>query len=145
MVAQTGTRVVETRNVGTFNHPVRVKNEMPPEIQIPKILEICNRNDIFLKQHNTDYLELKTLEFCPLIGIHAANVAPEFGVAETRAIFEIAKELERKDIISKMIELIYKSNKWNKWMAHNSDASKEDKAIIAGHYLFNNEVSNFER
>ena len=137
VVAQTGTRVIETRNIGTFNHPVRVSNELPPEIQIPKILEVCNRNNIFLKQHNTDYLEQKTLEFCPLIGIHAANVAPEFGVAETKAIFEIAKKIERKDIKDKMIDLIYKSNKWVKWMAHNSNASREDKAIIAGHYLFN--------
>lgn len=138
IVAQTGTRVIETRNIGTFNHPVRVKGEIPPEIQIPKILEICNRNNIFLKQHNTDYLEQKTLEFCPILGINAANVAPEFGVVETMCILRIAKNLDKK-IYDEIIELIYSSSKWKKWMAKNSTASKKEKAEIAGHYIFSND------
>ena len=137
VVAQTGTRVIETRNIGTFNHPIRVKDEMPPEIQIPKILEVCNRNNIFLKQHNTDYLEEKTLSFCPIIGIHAANVAPEFGVVETKGLLKIAHYTDVK-IKDKMIEIIYASKKWQKWMIKNTNASVEDKANIAGHYLFSN-------
>jgi len=36
VVIQCGTRVMETRNVGSFDSPVRVANELPAEIQLPK-------------------------------------------------------------------------------------------------------------
>ena len=49
------------------------------------MIEICNRYDIFKKEHNTDYLSDEALQWHPRFGIHAANVAPEFGVAETKA------------------------------------------------------------
>src|SRR3990167_1300986 len=35
VVIQCGTRVMETRNVGSFDSPVRVANELPAEIQLP--------------------------------------------------------------------------------------------------------------
>ena len=31
------------RNVGSFDSPVRVSDEIPAEIQLPKMIEICNR------------------------------------------------------------------------------------------------------
>ena len=40
VVIQSGTRVMETRNVGTFDIPFRVENEIPAEIQVPKMIEI---------------------------------------------------------------------------------------------------------
>ncbi|MFZ2412258.1 MAG: class II D-tagatose-bisphosphate aldolase, non-catalytic subunit, partial [Candidatus Methanoperedens sp.] len=83
VVIQTGTKVLETKNVGTFDTPIRIKDELPAEIEIPKILDICNKYNIFLKQHNTDYLSDEALAWHPKLGIHSANVAPEFGVAET--------------------------------------------------------------
>ena len=85
VVIQAGTRVMETRNVGSFGSPIRVANELPPEIQIPKMIDICNRYGIFMKEHNTDYLSTDSLRWQPRLGIHAANIAPEFGVAETKA------------------------------------------------------------
>ena len=30
------------RNIGSFDSPFRVENELPPEIQIPKMIEICD-------------------------------------------------------------------------------------------------------
>ena len=56
VVVQGGTKVMETRNVGTFGLPFRVKNEIPPDIQIPNMLDICKKNNVFMKAHNTDYL-----------------------------------------------------------------------------------------
>ena len=80
VVIQTGTRVMETRNVGSFDTPLRVSNELPAEIQVPKMIEICNRYGIMMKEHNTDYHSDEALQWHPRLGIHAANVAPEFGV-----------------------------------------------------------------
>ena len=50
VVIQTGTKVMEMRNVGSFDTPVRVSNELPAEIQVPKVIEICNRYGILMKR-----------------------------------------------------------------------------------------------
>jgi len=92
IVIQAGTRVMETKNIGSFDSPIRVANELPPEIQIPQMIDICNKHGIFMKEHNTDYLSTDSLQWQPRLGIHAANVAPEFGVAETKAFIYILKE-----------------------------------------------------
>ena len=55
VVVQTGTKVMEMRNVGSFDSPVRVDSQVPSEILVPKIVEACGKHSIFLKQHNTDY------------------------------------------------------------------------------------------
>ena len=39
-----------------------------------------------LKEHNADYLSDNALKWHKKFGIHGANVAPEFGVCETKAI-----------------------------------------------------------
>ena len=80
---------METRNIGSFDLPLRVKDEIPAEIQLPKTIETCLKNNVFLKEHNADYLSNEALSWHPRLGIHAANIAPEFGVTETRALLNI--------------------------------------------------------
>ena len=139
VVIQAGTKVMETKNIGSFDSPIRVKNELPPEIQIPKMISICNKYKIYMKEHNTDYLSYESLKWQPRLGIHAANVAPEFGVAETKAFIEILKINNQDKLIEEFLELSYESMKWKKWILNNSSASKADKSIIAGHYIFSSE------
>lgn len=136
MVIQCGTRVMETRNVGSFDSPVRVADELPTEIQLPKMIEICNRYGIFMKEHNTDYLSDEALQWHPRLGIHAANVAPEFGVTESRALVEVLETNGLAELSDSFLQLAYDSNKWDKWMLPNSQATDRDRAIIAGHYVF---------
>lgn len=136
VVVQTGTKVMETRNIGSFDSPLRVKNEIAPEIQVPKIIEICEKYNIFIKEHNTDYLSDTSLSWHPRLGIHAANVAPEFGVTETRSFLKILNEFELTDLSDKFVDLAYSSYKWKKWMLPNTNATKNDKAVICGHYIF---------
>jgi tagatose-1,6-bisphosphate aldolase non-catalytic subunit AgaZ/GatZ len=136
VVIQAGTRVMETRNVGSFDSPVRVANEVPAEIQLPKMIEICSRFGIFMKEHNTDYLSNEALQWHPRLGIHAANVAPEFGVAETRALLSCLEENGLQALAERFLHLAYTSNKWDKWMLPDTLASDRDRSIIAGHYVF---------
>jgi len=138
VVIQCGTRVMETRNVGSFDSPVRVADELPAEIQLPKMIEICNRYGIFMKEHNTDYLSDAALQWHPRLGIHAANVAPEFGVTETRALLEVLENNGLEVLAEKFLQLAFDSNKWHKWMLENTRATDRDRAIIAGHYIFSN-------
>jgi len=136
VVIQCGTRVMETRNVGSFDSPIRVADEIPAEIQLPKMIEICNRYGIFMKEHNTDYLSDDALQWHPRLGIHAANVAPEFGVAETRALLAILENNGLPALADRFLQTAYNSNKWDKWMLKDTKATDRDRAIIAGHYVF---------
>ena len=136
VVIQAGTRVMETRNIGSFESPVRIANELPPEIQIPQMIKICNKYGIFMKEHNTDYLSTESLRWQPRLGIHAANIAPEFGVMETRSFLDILQKNGETALYDEFLKISYDSMKWKKWMLKNTDASDVDRAIIAGHYVF---------
>ena len=136
VVIQCGTRVMETRNVGSFDSPVRVADELPAEIQLPKMIEICNRYGILMKEHNTDYLSDEALQWHPRLGIHAANVAPEFGVTESRALVGVLEANGHTALSERFLQLAFESNKWNKWMLPGTKANDRDRAIIAGHYIF---------
>jgi len=139
IVIQAGTRVMETKNIGSFDSPIRVANELPPEIQIPKMISICEKHGIFMKEHNTDYLSTESLKWQPRLGIHAANIAPEFGVSETKALIAILKENKCDDLLDEFLKISYDSEKWKKWMLKDTDANDLDRAIIAGHYVFSSE------
>ena len=136
MVVQTGTRVLETRNVGSFSSSLRIKGELAPEIQIPQMVEICHRYGVMIKQHNTDYLPTQDLCWMPNLNIHSANVAPEFGVEETKSLLALMDNYKLKILKDRFLELAFNSGKWKKWMIKGSDATDVDRAIIAGHYVF---------
>ncbi len=139
VVIQCGTKVLETSNVGSFESPLRIANEIPAEIQLPKMLNICEKYGLMMKEHNTDYLSNDSLGWHPKLGIHAANVAPEFGVSETKAFLDILYKYKLKDIAEQFISLSYESKKWSKWLKPNSNANKIEKAILSGHYIFSSE------
>lgn len=136
VVVQTGTKVMELRNIGSFDSPVRVADQVPAEIMVPKIVETCTKQSILLKQHNTDYLSDNALRVHPYLGIHAANVAPEFGVAETTGLLSIIDDLQMPSYKDRFVELALNSGKWKKWMLPNTNADDLQKAIICGHYIF---------
>ena len=139
IVLQSGTKVMETRNIGTFESLVRIKNEIPAEIQIFKIKEICKKYKVYFKQHNTDYLSDESLNWHPKLGIHAANVAPEFGVAETQNLLNLMKKYKMLNLYDEFIDLCAKSNKWKKWKINGSKLNDYQKTIICGHYLYSSE------
>jgi len=128
--------VMEMRNVGSFDSPVRVADEIPAEIQVPKMIEICARYGVLMKEHNTDYLSNDALQWHPRLGIHSANVAPEFGVTETSAIVSILENNGMAQLAQRVLRLAYDSHKWEKWMLKDTKATDRDRSIIAGHYVF---------
>ena len=136
IVIQAGTRVMEMRNIGSFDSPIRVANELPPEIQIPRMISICNHYKIFMKEHNADYLSTDSLKWQPRLGIHAANIAPEFGVAESKAFIDLMENSNQNILLEEFLRISYDSKKWEKWMINATSASDKDRAIISGHYIF---------
>ena len=136
VVVQCGTRVLETDNVGSFDAPLRIINEIPAEIQLPKMLQICNKFNVMMKAHNTDYLTSDSLNWHPRLGIHSVNVAPEFGVAESKAFLKVLSENNLSEFADQFLKISFESKKWKKWLKPNSDLNDNQKAILSGHYVF---------
>ncbi|WP_435097393.1 class II D-tagatose-bisphosphate aldolase non-catalytic subunit [Candidatus Pelagibacter bacterium nBUS_27] len=132
VVVQTGTKVMETKNIGIFKG-ISDKFE---QSKIPSLISLCEKYEINIKQHNTDYLDDDFLSKHPSFRIHAANVAPEYGVAETKKLFEIMEEYNLNKLKNEFIEQCVSSNKWVKWVIDEKKIDDYDKSIICGHYIF---------
>ena len=135
-VLQTGTKVMETRNIGSFNSELSVEGMIPPSVQVPAMLKMLRKYNLRMKEHNADYLSNDSLSWHMRYGIHAANVAPEFGVVETRALLEVGKNNGCEYFIEKFSKIVLENRKWEKWMLEDSLASDFEKVEIAGHYHF---------
>jgi hypothetical protein len=135
-VLQTGTKVMEMRNVGSFATHVPVRDMLAPAFQIPEIMKICSKYGIYLKEHNADYLPNESLSWHRRFAIPAANVAPEFGVTETRSILKLARENNQTWFVDRFSSHVLEGMKWEKWLMTNSSATDQDKVEIAGHYHF---------
>ena len=132
-VLQTGTRVKELSNIGDLNNLKLINKNIN---KIKKISEICKKNNMLLKQHNTDYLRKEILKKLPSLNINAANIAPEFGYVESLAIYNFLRKFNQKKILEKFLELSYRSNKWKKWLKTKSKLTDLEKSLLAGHYIF---------
>ncbi len=89
-----------------------------------------------MKEHNADYLSNHSLSLHPKLNIHAANIAPEFGVTETKSILNLMRKSNLKKLEKNFLDLSYKSKKWKKWILPKSGISKTDKSILSAHYIF---------
>lgn len=122
VVGNMGLHVKELSNVGHFM-----------DEQATNFVKTCNEYDVYLKGHNTDYISEELIKKQNSLGIHSVNVAPEFGVAETMCLQNLLPTSEW----DRFVEIAHESKKWEKWMIDGT-ANTERKAIICGHYVFNN-------
>ena len=101
-------------------------------------MALVDEHGTHLRQHNTDYL----LDRDPGVasrcsGIHAANIAPEYGVEETLgllAAMEGRGAARPQRAVPRRSR--YDTRKWEKWELAGSGATDRDRAIWAGHYVF---------
>ena len=125
VVGQTGSLVKEMRQVGNCDISVA-----------SKLVECAGKYGVLLKEHNDDYLSEYEIQQRWEAGIPSMNVAPEFGVIESRVFASMCMDKGRKDLLSRFISLSVKSGKWKKWMVDGMHASEYEKGMIAGHYVF---------
>jgi hypothetical protein len=135
-VQQTGTKVQELRNVGSYDNDIDAKSIMPTSVHIPMVIAECEKQGVFLKEHNADYLSDVAISWHTRYGIHAANVAPEFGVVETQALLSLANEIGFLAFVNEFSEQVLLGKKWEKWMLPDSTSTESDCVQIAGHYHF---------
>ncbi|MFC1715257.1 class II D-tagatose-bisphosphate aldolase non-catalytic subunit [Candidatus Poribacteria bacterium] len=146
IVGQTGTLVKMDRNVGHFD---------PENTQ--RLCQIARKYGLGFKEHNADYLPLDVLEIHPELGITGANVAPEFGLMETRSLLKLAAQekkgiggvcIEPSDLGAVIQNAALQSGRWKKWLVK-EDAHLTERDIakipeklaevtdVCGHYVFN--------
>jgi len=134
VVGNTGLWVKEDSNVGKL------------DIELTKeLVRVANKWGVNLKAHNTDYIynrlssapsNAKTMN---LMGVHSANIAPEFGVLETRTLLSLWSLRGHKKEVERFQTIAYESGAWKKWMMKENLEGAPDwfKAELAGHYVFN--------
>ena len=136
VVAQTGALVKETVNKGAFAVATGRSELDALGKQVKELTALAGRHDVWIKEHNADYLPTPVLRDRPGHGVGAINIAPEMGVAETRCILQVCGELGLKHQEELFLIQAYETGKWGKWMLPDSTASDRERAIIAGHYVF---------
>ncbi|TDC00954.1 tagatose-6-phosphate kinase [Micromonospora fluostatini] len=131
VVAQTATKVVETDNVGAFS-------AAPSAVTytVSALAGLTADRGIALKAHNCDYLTGAEVRALSGAGVDALNVAPEFGVVETRAFLRLLDRLGLTAQRDAFLAEAYASGLWRKWMAPDTAATDTDRAVIAGHYVY---------
>ena len=135
-VVQTGTKVIEDKNVGLLDQFIKDKNNISPEILIPKYIELCSKYHTFIKEHNGDYLSNETLMAHRYLEIQVVNVAPEFAISETRALIKIMREYDFKKELDIILEISYNSKKWKKWLSNKSKLNNFEKSVLSMHYIY---------
>lgn len=135
-VVQFGTKVMEDKNIGNFNNIQNIEELKKKNKEFLKINNFLRKNNIFTKIHNADYLSDKHLSFLKKSNVGAINIAPEFGIIETRALINILKQNNLEELLNRFLDLSYNSKKWKKWIINKNKISKFKCSELAGHYVY---------
>ena len=123
VVGQTGSLVKETFQVGYFDYEATAK-----------LAEETHSRGLKFKEHNVDYTPQQELELRQVAGVDAVNVAPEFGVVQTRTIESLARRFGLHKEFRRFLELPIQGDWWRKWAY--GQPFDYNKGIVAGHYFF---------
>jgi len=124
-VVQCGNSLCNGKNSGIFD-----------EDKLKNMVKLVNNYNLISKEHNGDWVSMETIKKKKLLGLECINIAPEFGMIETKVILDSIKQ--NKEHYDKIYELCYQSGKWKKWVSSDFDfKNKKDELIsITCHYIF---------
>lgn len=149
IVGQTGTLTRLTENIGHYSTE-----------NAAKLAKISAEYGMELKEHNGDYLPDDLLLMHPALKVSSSNVAPEFGVVETRSYLQLAEMEERlaglgligqtSGLANVLRRAAVETGRWRKWMVGEQANLEVDEVLkdaeltaliadIAGHYTFESE------
>lgn len=136
VVVPIGTLVMEDKNIGDHHSLFSSDKKNLRYHTVKQMVLFCKERGVLTKIHNSDYLSHFLLSKYPKLGIGAANIAPQFGVLETKTFLKILKRFNLHHLEKKFIDLAYESGKWKKWLLPNSTTTSYERAVISGHYVF---------
>jgi tagatose-1,6-bisphosphate aldolase non-catalytic subunit AgaZ/GatZ len=148
VVGQTGTLLKMRDNVGVFDAATARRLAM-----------VAREHGLGFKEHNADYLPDDVLRAHPELGITAANIAPEFGHAETEALLALADRetaaiqgspgaaIAPSDLRRIVEDQVLSGGRWAKWLRPAEKGTTEadlrvdparraEVTIVCGHYTF---------
>lgn len=122
-VIQSGTSLKENHNTGNYNKD-----------RLVSMIKICQKHEVFSKEHNGDYLPTSLIKEKFNLGLSALNIAPEFGQMETQVYLN---EIRNSDLFDIYFDICYTSKRWVKWVDPLFDPfkNKEQLISICGHYM----------
>ena len=135
-VVQSGVRINGTTNIGNFNNQ-----------RLNRMTKVCQQYGLVSKEHNGDYLTSEDIRKRVDENLDCINIAPEFGVIQTRLIMKQLDESAK----AKAFKVCKDSGKYKKWMldpvshepiaeSHIEMLSLHDSLIeVSGHYNFTKE------
>lgn len=123
-VVQSGTQVQGLGNIGKFDFE-----------KSKKMCDIVHKFGLKSKEHNSDYLSAKDIKDRIDAGVDSFNIAPEFGVLETKSILSLLSK--NNELLEQFKLLAYNSKKWEKWVKHKPTIL--EAATICGHYVLGTE------
>ena len=119
-VVQSGTQVLGLGNIGEFNF-----------VKSKQMCDVVHKFGLLAKEHNSDYLSNEDIKNRIDAGVDSFNIAPEFGVLETKTILKLLSQ--NNELLERFKTLAYNSKKWEKWVRH--DPSVLEATTICGHYV----------
>jgi hypothetical protein len=130
LVIQSGTALKEGVNTGVYN------NE-----KLKEMMKLSQEFNILTKEHNGDWISDYEIKDKFINGLSALNIAPEFGMIETKVILSEIDSLDEKkskEYFEKFFQICYESKKWVKWVKDDFDPFKNKRKLIeiCGHYVF---------
>ena len=133
LVIQSGTALKEGINTGVYNNE-RLKDMM----------KLSKELNILTKEHNGDWITDEEIKDKFNNGLTALNIAPEFGMIETKVILKEIDNLDSKlseELFETFFKICYESKKWVKWVKYDFNPFENKRKLIeiCGHYVFTNE------
>ena len=127
LVIQSGTALREGKNIGTYEN-TRLNN----------MVNMAKKRNFLTKEHNGDWLSDEQVKDKFSTNLDAINIAPEFGMIETKVILDKLRKDNNQERIQKFYKLCYESKKWVKWVSKDfkPEENKEKLIEICGHYVF---------
>lgn len=125
VVAQTGSLCFEDHQAGQFYKDT-----------VQQLVEVAIAAGVSLKEHNADYLTADQIRLRKAVGVHAMNIAPQLGVAQTKLTRRLAKNRGLSSQWEKFANTVLSTDKWKKWTMSNDD---RQKVAVSGHYFFNSD------
>jgi len=130
LVIQSGTSLKETTQTGEYDKD-----------RLIDMVRVSRKYGLISKEHNGDYLPIDLIKEKFNYGLDSINIAPEFGVIETKVVLDEIVKNSQNDLFEKFYSICYDSKKWVKWVDKNfkPENNKKDLILISGHYVISND------
>ena len=127
LVIQSGTLLQENINTGEYN-----KDRLLVMIKVAKSWNLLS------KEHNGDYISENLIKEKMSLGLDSINIAPEFGLIETKTYLGEMEKNWDFGSIQKFWEICYNSKRWEKWVNEDFNPYTQQRELIkiCGHYVF---------